>query len=90
MMGIPVELTLRSTSGGPRLFANPVRELTSLRMTAHRIEPQAISAERNPLSHLKVELFDMTAEIRLIFLAVRRTVASSISDLSRPTDLLTR
>jgi fructan beta-fructosidase len=63
MMGIPVELTLRSTSKGLRLFANPVRELTSLRAKAYGIEPQVISAAKNPLSGLNLELFDLTAEI---------------------------
>jgi sucrose-6-phosphate hydrolase SacC (GH32 family) len=63
MMGIPVELTLRNTSTGLRLFANPVRELTSLHTRAHSIKPQVISSDKNPLSDLKVELFDMTTEI---------------------------
>ena len=65
MMGIPVELTLRTTSTGLRLFANPVRELTSLRTTARSIDPQAIESDRNPLSELNLELFDMAMEIVL-------------------------
>lgn len=31
-MSLPMELTLRSTADGPRLFMNPVREVTGLRM----------------------------------------------------------
>ncbi len=63
MMGIPVELTLRNTSTGLRLFANPVRELTSLRTRSHSIKPQVVSSDKTPLFDFKLELFDITTEI---------------------------
>src|SRR6185312_3341113 len=43
MMGIPVELTLRTTAdAGLQLFVVPVRELDTLRTTSRNIEPQPI------------------------------------------------
>ena len=62
-MGLPVELTLRSTRSGPRVFLNPVREFASLRTRTHGVMPQVLSPGKNPLTGLKVELFEMVAEI---------------------------
>jgi fructan beta-fructosidase len=63
MMGVPVELTLRTTEDGPRLLAYPVRELASLRGKAHALPPQALVPETNPLAGVTGELFDVSAEI---------------------------
>jgi sucrose-6-phosphate hydrolase SacC (GH32 family) len=64
MMGIPVELTLRTTTDdGLRLFAVPAKELESLRITTRNIEPQPIMAGENPLAAINGELFDLTAVI---------------------------
>ena len=63
MMGLPVELTLRSTSGGPALAVNPIRELASLRHGTHNIKPQPLSAVENPLAKIQGDLFDIEAEI---------------------------
>ncbi len=65
MMGIPVELTLRTTDAGLQLFANPVRELTSLRARSHIIKPQTLAPGENPLGGVKGELLDVTAEFTL-------------------------
>jgi fructan beta-fructosidase len=65
MMGIPVELTLRTTDAGLRLCANPVRELASLRGKAHRIKPRALHPGENPLAEVKGEQFEVTAELAL-------------------------
>jgi fructan beta-fructosidase len=62
-MGIPVELTLRTTDAGPRLFANPVKELASLRTKSHSIKARTFSAEENPLANVEGELFDIVTEI---------------------------
>jgi fructan beta-fructosidase len=62
MMGIPVELTLRTTEAGLRLFANPVRELTSLRTKTKTIKPQTLHPGENPLAGVKGELLDVTTE----------------------------
>ena len=63
MMGLPVELNLRTTETGPRLFAYPVKEVKALRARAHKIEPQALMLGANPLAEVKGELFDIEAEI---------------------------
>jgi sucrose-6-phosphate hydrolase SacC (GH32 family) len=65
MMGLPVELTLCSTAEGPRLFANPVREIKSLRVSSHRFGPRTLAAGENPLDGVQGELIDMTADIAL-------------------------
>jgi fructan beta-fructosidase len=63
MMGLPVELTLRSTSGGPALSVKPVRELAALRHGTHNLKPQPLSAVENPLAKIQGDLFEIEAEI---------------------------
>jgi fructan beta-fructosidase len=64
MMGIPVELTLRTTAdAGLRLFVVPVRELDTLRTTSRNIKLQPIPPGENPLAAIHGELFDLAAEI---------------------------
>ena len=64
MMGIPMELTLRTTAdAGLRLFVVPAKELESLRTTTWTIEPQPIAIGENPLAPINGELFDLTAVI---------------------------
>ena len=63
MMGLPVELTLRSTEEGPRLFVNPVREYASLRSRTHNISPQTLEPGANPLASVKGELLDIVADL---------------------------
>lgn len=62
-MGIPVELTLRTTEEGLRLFANPVRELASLRTKSHRLESQILRPGENPAVAIKGELLDIETDI---------------------------
>jgi len=63
MMGVPVELTLRTSDEGPRLFANPVKEHASLRARTHTIPPQSLNPGENPLAAVKAELLDLVAEL---------------------------
>ncbi len=63
MMGLPVELTLRSTGSGPCLAVNPVRELKSLRHKTHNIQPQTLESGNNPLANMSGDLFEIEAEI---------------------------
>ncbi len=65
MMGLPVELTLRTTGAGLRLFANPVKELASLRHRTHTTKPQPLKPGENPLADVKGELLEVTAELVL-------------------------
>jgi fructan beta-fructosidase len=63
MMGVPVELTLRTTDEGLRLLANPVKEHASLWTASHTIRPQPLSPGENPLAAVKGELIDLAAEL---------------------------
>lgn len=63
MMGIPVELKLRSTGTGPSLLAYPVEEVKSLRTRSHKVRPQAIGVGADPLEGIKGELLDIEATI---------------------------
>jgi len=65
MMGLPVELTLHSTSDGSTLAVTPVRELKSLRQTTRAIEPQTLKPGDNPLAGMRGELFEIEGEIAL-------------------------
>jgi fructan beta-fructosidase len=63
MMGLPVELTLRSSEFGESLAVNPVRELKSLRQTTHEIKPQTLVPEKPPLADIHGDLLEIEAEI---------------------------
>jgi fructan beta-fructosidase len=63
MMGLPVELALRSTGSGASLRVNPVRELKSLRLTTHTIKPQTLAPGNNPLAEIHGDLLEIEAEI---------------------------
>lgn len=65
MMGLPVELTLRSTASGPSLLVNPVRELKSLRETTHNIKSQTLESGENPLADIHGDLFEMKADLAI-------------------------
>ncbi len=77
-MLFPVELTLRTTADGPRLFAMPVREIETLHAKKHELKDQAIEPGKNPLAGIQAELMDISATIDCgkaaeIALAVRGT-----------------
>ena len=63
MEGLPVELTLHSTSDGASLLVNPARELKSLRTATHTIAPQTISPGNNPLAGITGDLLEIEAQI---------------------------
>lgn len=62
MMGVPVELTLRTTEEGPRLLAYPVKEHETLRGMGHTLKAQPLNPGENPLASWKGELIDLTTE----------------------------
>jgi sucrose-6-phosphate hydrolase SacC (GH32 family) len=64
-MGLPVELTLHSTEDGVRLFANPVRELETLRESTTRIVQGPLQPGEDPLSSLTGELWEIEADMEL-------------------------
>ncbi len=63
MMDFPVELTLRPTPEGLRLFANPVRELQTLVSHTDRFPSQVLNPGANPLAAVRAELMDFRADI---------------------------
>ncbi len=63
MMGLPVELTLKSLPSGPMLEINPTRELASLRRRKHEIKPQLLTPDSNVLDGIQGDLLEVEAEI---------------------------
>ncbi len=61
MMTFPVELTLRETGQGLRLFVNPAREIESLRGPEFRQSAISFEGDR-PLPEVASDLLDITAE----------------------------
>ncbi len=65
MMNFPVDLTLRSTKDGIRIFANPVREIEKLYKKKHSFHNEKLTSGNNLLSKIKGDLFDITAEFAI-------------------------
>ena len=64
-MTVPVELSLRQAPDGPRLFAEPVSELRSLRR-AHTSRPAAaLVAGDNALSGVEADVFEIDIVLQL-------------------------
>lgn len=63
MMTFPVELTLRTTDEELRLFANPVKEIESLRTKKHEWKDLALNPGDHLLAGVSGELFDISAEL---------------------------
>ena len=62
MMNFPVELTLRTTEAGIRMFAEPVAELESLHSQSHAWENETLKEGENLLEDITGELFHIRAE----------------------------
>lgn len=65
MMTFPVELTLRNTDDGVRMFAYPVKEIESIRENKHSWNDVILKPRTNLLSGIEGELFDIHAEFAL-------------------------
>jgi fructan beta-fructosidase len=63
-MTVPVELTLRTTGDGVRLFAVPVKEIEALHDAKHSWKDVTLKPGDNPLAEVKGELFDIRADFR--------------------------
>ncbi len=63
-MTVPVELTLRTTDDGVRLFAEPVKEIESLRDGKHSGKELVLKPGTGLLIDVSGELFDISAEVR--------------------------
>jgi sucrose-6-phosphate hydrolase SacC (GH32 family) len=66
MMTFPVELTLRTTGEGPRLFVNPVREIELLHDQRHTWKNEALAdGGANLLAGLNGDSFHLRAEVEI-------------------------
>ncbi len=65
MMTFPVELTLRNTDDGVRMFAYPVKEIESIRENKYSWNNVIIKPRTNLLSGIESELFDIHAEFEV-------------------------
>ena len=65
MMLFPVTLTLRSTEEGPRMFAEPVREVAGLHGRKRQWTDKTLTPGDNLLSDLSCELVHVRADLRL-------------------------
>jgi sucrose-6-phosphate hydrolase SacC (GH32 family) len=65
MMDFPVELTLRTTPDGPRLFAVPVREISLLHGKAHTWRDRPLREGENLLAGITGDLFHISAELQV-------------------------
>ncbi|MFH1718765.1 MAG: glycoside hydrolase family 32 protein [Planctomycetota bacterium] len=65
MMLFPVTLTLRGTEEGPRMFAEPVREIEKLHKRKWQWKNKVLKPGDNLLSDLSGELFHIRAELKV-------------------------
>jgi fructan beta-fructosidase len=61
-MTVPVQLALRSADDGMRLFAQPVRELASLRGQKHEWTELTLASGDNPLRNVTGDLFEIAVD----------------------------
>lgn len=65
MMLFPIELTLRTTDQGIRLFANPVKDVGLLDRKEHAWKEQTLKEGENLLSGISGDLFHIRAEFEV-------------------------
>jgi len=65
MMLFPVKLTLHTTEEGPRMFAEPIREIEKLHAKQWRWENKILKPAENLLSGISGELFHIRAELKV-------------------------
>jgi len=65
MMNFPVELTLRTTEEGVRLFAEPVREIELLHGKKHAWFDETLRESENLLKEISGDLFHIRAEFQV-------------------------
>jgi fructan beta-fructosidase len=63
-MNVPVELALRSTADGVRMFAVPVREIERLHGRTRAWKDLAVMPDENPLSGVETDLADLRLAFR--------------------------
>lgn len=63
MMTSPVELSLRTTEDGVRLFAVPVREIATLHGARHTLPAQTLTPGKHPIPEAHGDLYDIRADL---------------------------
>ena len=61
---LPTELSLKSTSDGVRLFAEPIGELESLRSDGHMVKDQTVTPDQRIVIETDGQLYDLLLIIR--------------------------
>jgi fructan beta-fructosidase len=64
-MTVPVDLSLRETEDGPRLFAQPVPELQRLRADHRSLAPADLPRGENALAGLEADVFEIASTLDL-------------------------
>ena len=64
-MGFPVELTLRTTEEGIRMFSEPIKEIENIYSEKFSLSSQKVEPGSNPLSSLSGDLFHIQADISI-------------------------
>jgi fructan beta-fructosidase len=77
-MTIPVELTLRTTDDGVRMFAEPVRELAVLHGRRHTIQDRTVESGMRVGTGLNGDLFDIRVEFEVSREAQQQSFGLSI------------
>jgi fructan beta-fructosidase len=62
-MTIPVELTLRTVEGNVQMFAEPVRELESLRQREHAWKQLVVEDGKQTMEEISADLLDISVEL---------------------------
>jgi len=65
MMLFPVTLRLQTTEEGPRMFAEPIREIEKIQKRKRQWKNKILKPEDNLLSGLSGELFHIQAELKI-------------------------
>jgi fructan beta-fructosidase len=63
-LNFPVELTLKTSANGPRLYVNPVHELRLLRVGTRKWGPQSLSPGLDPMAGTVGEAFELDAQFQ--------------------------
>ncbi len=61
-MSLPLEMTLRESEAGYRMYINPIEELKALRGKKKSWENLSLGAGDNPLKHMKGDYFELVGD----------------------------
>jgi sucrose-6-phosphate hydrolase SacC (GH32 family) len=65
MMLFPVTLRLQTTEEGPRMFAEPIREIEKIHKRKHQWKNKILRPGQNLLSEISGELFHIRVELKI-------------------------